>query len=823
MTDSTTPVVLGVSPVPVWENVPAELASRQQWLLWKFEAKEGAAKPGKIPYYVMGGRRTGGQGDDRDRARLATLPVVKKAFERGGWSGIGFAFLPDDGLIGIDIDGAIDLETGAVSERCAAIIKACASFTEYSPSGKGVHIIVQGTTETNKSNDIGLEVFCGRQFFTFTARRYPDTVAEVRPIEEAVLKRLHATINEAKMANRSKPPAALAKGPPAGKQPVAGAQRDDSGADDFKRVNEAAMQALHGWVPSLFPQAITKGQGYRVTSKALGRSLQEDLSIMPDGIVDFGVADMGDAKQGRRTPIDLVMEWLPAAKAKDALHWLAQRLGIALVEQPSRQKPRRAKDPASAGETEDAGGGGSRGGSGGGSGAGGGDDEGDAYEHLFKKRGVPVDCRENVMYCLQLDRELQGIVKQNDFTHLIERSRPTPWGNPAGEWDEQDDLMLGEFLLRKYGLGCKAASTLRNGVIMAARNEKYNPVHDLIRAETWDGEPRLEHWLTDVFEIDERPYTRLIGKCFIMGMVKRALQPGCKFDYMLIIKGEQGLKKSTAFRVLAQPFFTDNAIRMGDKDSLMTMQLVWIAESAELESLNKSETTQIKQFLSAQEDMFRPPYGSQLIRAKRHSVNVGTTNADEFLKDATGDRRFWPLEVKVVNEDVLVNMRLQLFAEALHRLEQGEQYWPTRDEERRLVFPEQEPFKRTDAWEDLIDAYVNRDFSEKNDDPNQPVNAKREFFSRTEIYDRALLIKADRIDGAGNMDTRIGNAMRALGFDKHRETVGKRRRGFLRRPPPEAMIPPDSPFAPMAAPNNAAGDSPEALDRPPASDDDLPL
>ena len=808
MTDSQTPVVVP----PVWDNIPANLATRQQWLLWKFEAKEGQAKPGKIPYYVQGGRRTGGQGDDRDRQRLATLAVVRRAYERGGWSGIGFAFLPDDGLIGIDIDGAIDPATGTITERCANIIKACNSFTEYSPSGKGVHIIVQGTTETNKSNDIGLEVFCGRQFFTFTANRYPDTVQDVVPIDAGVLKRLHATIDEAKAirAAASRPtPAPKAKPAPASSN---AAQPDSSGADDFRRVNEEAMQALQVWVPSLFQAAIPKGGGYRVTSKSLNRTNQEDLSIMPEGIVDFGVADMGDPKQGRRTPIDLVMEWLPTTKPKEALHWLAQRIGVVLAPPPQR-KPKNANASAPAG-------GGNNANDGGGSGGGGEPPDTEDHEfvdvvaHLVTHRGRPMDCRENVMYCLQLDPKLKELVKQNDFTHLLERSRTTPWGHPAGEWNEEDDLMLGEYLLRNFGMAVKATSTLRNGVLMAARSAKYNPVLDLIHAEKWDGIDRLEHWLTDVYEIEERPYTRLIGKCFIMGLVKRALQPGCKFDYMLIIKGEQGLKKSTAFRALAYPFFTDNAIRMGDKDSLMAMQLVWIAESAELESLNKSETTQIKQFLSAQEDMFRPPYGSQLIRAKRHSVNVGTTNADTFLKDATGDRRFWPLEVHVVNEDTLAGMRLQLFAEALHRLNAGERFWPNREEERELVFPEQEPFKRNDTWEDIIDAYVNRDTPDKHDDPNAPVNSKRDFFTTAEIYDKALLIKADRIDGAGNMDTRIGNAMRALNFVRDREKTGKRRRGFLRLPPPP----------PPAAPKTAPVAPQTAHVRPQASeDDDLPL
>ena len=807
MTDSNnqTPVVQP----PVWDNIPPDLANRQQWLLWKFEPKQGQVKPAKIPYYVQGGRRAGGQGDDRDRMRLATLSVVRRAYERGGWSGIGFAFLPDDGLIGIDIDGAIDPETGAISERCSNIIKACNSFTEYSPSGKGVHIIVQGHTTTNKSNDIGLEVFCERQFFTFTANRYPGTPADVQPIDEGVLRRLHATIDDAKEAARTKHlPAA-----PKASKPSSSAAAPSNGGDDFKRVNEEAMAALPAWVTSLFPAAIVKGNGYRVTSKALNRNLQEDLSIAPEGIVDFGVADMGDAKQGKRTPIDLVMEWLPTAKPKEALHWLAQRIGLELSA-PSQRKPDEKKSvaPAPAGGGQDAqksapppvpG-----------------DDEDfdfvDVIGHLVKHRERPLDSRENVMYCLQLDPVLKDLVKQNDFTHLLERSRETPWGHPAGEWNEEDDLMLGEYLLRNYGLGIKSTGTLRNGVLMAARSSKYNPVLDLIHSEKWDGTPRLETWLPAVYDVKDRPYTRLIGKCFIMGLVNRALRPGCKFDYMLIIKGQQGLKKSTAFRALAYPFFTDNAIRMGDKDSLMAMQLVWIAESAELESLNKSETTQIKQFLSAQEDIFRPPYGSQMIRAKRHAVNVGTTNADEFLKDATGDRRFWPLEVFKVNEDVLANMRLQLFAEALHLLNAGERYWPDRTEERDLVFPEQEQFKRTDSWEDIIDSYVNRDTPDKADDPKLPVNAKREFFSRSEIYEKALLIKADRIDGAGNMDTRIGNAMRALGFDRHRETDGKRRRGFKRRPPA-------TPSEPSQALAEGAAVANEPPYEHPWDNDDLPI
>lgn len=767
--------VLQFPPVtaPVWESIPESLATRQQWLLWKFESKEGQKKPGKIPYYVGGGRRTGGQGDDRDRMRLATLPIVRKAFDRGGWHGIGFAFLPGDGLIGIDLDGQLEAD-GQWSERCRNIVGACESFTEISPSGKGVHIIVAGETTTNKSNDIGLEVFCARQFFTFTANRFPNTPAEVQPITELALRRLHKTIDDAKAAaqaaKRPEPSPSAGQTPPA--QPAA------SGSDDFRRVNDAAMASFAAWVPTLFPGAIARGAGYRVTSKALNRDLQEDLSIAPEGIVDFGVADMGDSKQGARTPIDLVIEHLPAAKPADALKWLAPLVGVELSK-PARQKKNRDL-PAPAGEP---GGGGNGGGPRPASVGGSGEDD-DAHDEVLSmlvkgKGGRPEDCRENVLYCMLNDPALRGLIKKNDFSQLLERSKDAPWGRPAGEWDEEDDLMLGEYLLRTYRLGIKGKGTLRDGVLMAARLSKYNPIVDWIKAEEWDGVPRIEHWLTDVFEVEDRPYTRLIGKCFMMGLVKRAIQPGCKFDYMLILKGEQGLSKSGAFRALAYPYFTDNAIRIGDKDSQMAMQLAWIVESAELESLNKSETTLIKQFLSAQEDWYRPPYGSQMVKAPRHSVNVGTTNADTFLKDATGDRRFWPLEVKVVHLEVLAAARSQLLAEALHRVKAGDQYWPTRQEEKELVFPEQEPFKRRDEWENYLDEYVNADHGTlSTDGPRRD----RDFFGSTELYDKALNIKADRIDGNGQMDSRISNAMKSLGFIRHRQTTGKRQRGYLRRP-----------------------------------------
>lgn len=819
---------------PVWENIPLALAPLQQWLLWKFEPPEKEAKKWrKVPYYVAGGRRTGDQGSDKDRQRLATLDVVRRAFEKGlvaaanapdahdlgisgsftrpGWHGIGFAFLPGDGLIGIDIDGAVDLSTGEVSQRCLGIIGACNTFTEYSPSGTGVHIIGLGKTAIDKCNDIGVEMFCEKQYFTFTGRPWPNAPKDVQPLTEFAIQGIHAMVTTAKEASRAAGAKVKAPAGPAPKKPPRRAGEESP--EDLRARVQLALDFL---------SADLGYQDWLSIGWALRDAFDESGFDMWNAWSAGGSTYPGEGKL-RTKWTSFTRSSKPAGDVVAVIFKRAIDAGWKSPPPPGRPpKPPRKNDSAPAG------------GMAGAAGAGDGgqspppppppppgeifpdpEDDDDELE-LFEHRGRPVDCRENVLYCLRHDKALRELAKLNTFTELHERTRDSPWGRPPGEWDEEDDLMLGEYLARTRNLLVKASSTLRNGVLMAAREHKFNPIRDLIKSVEWDQTPRLDHWLTDVFEVQERPYTQLIGRCFIMGMVMRALRPGCKFDYMLILKGEQGLSKSGAFRVLAEPWFTDNAIKVGDKDSTMAMQLVWLAESAELESLNKAETTLVKQFLSAQEDMYRPPYGAQIKKRPRHTVMGGTTNADTFLKDASGDRRFWPLEVEAVNLEILRGMRLQLFAEALHRLRAKEQYWPTRQQEKELVFPEQERFKKEERWEDYIDAYVNAQLNDSRDTAMDLPRCHRDFFTSVEIYDKALNIKADRIDGAGQMDNRISNAMKSLGFVKHRETTGIRRRGWLRKPPDKPDLSGTS-LAPAVSPQAQLPASSEQ------EDDDLPI
>ncbi len=791
---------------PVWDNIPPELAARPQWLLWRFEWPEpepGRAPPkkwAKVPYYCRGGRRAGGQGGDADRQALVTLEVVRRRFENDGpqrpvdtgpngeerwrgWAGIGFGFLPGDGLVGIDIDGAID-DAGEVSQRCLGIVGACGSFTEYSPSGRGCHVI--GYAEgvgVNKDNGIGVEMFAGKQYFTVTGRLWPGAPAQVGQIQPLVIEGLNAMITRAKEERR----AAAASRPQSEAAPASAAPGTARGAarETPEQLQARVQAALDFMSPDMnYDDWISIGWALRDAFGESGFDLWNTWS------------SRGGTYAGEQ---DLRSHWKsfkPSSKPADAcVGVIFARARDAGWKPPSRPRadgaarpPRR--DRQAPGATS-------------GAPAGGGsgqppeppdtdevpqfDDGADSPQlSLIKGKGKkPEDCRENVLYCLRQDERLRGLVALNAFTELQDKTRSPPWGGEPGEWSEEDDMMLGEFLAREHRLIIKGLGTLRAGVQMAARENRHHPIVEHVKALEWDGTSRLGTWMVDCLGVEDRPYVRLISRFFIMGMVARLLRPGCKFDYMLILQGAQGLGKSSAFKALAEPYFMDTPFRIGDKDSYLSLQGVWLVEFSELESMSKAESTAIKAFVSSTEDRFRPPYGSRMVKMPRRAVLAGTTNGNEFLKDATGDRRMWPVHVTEVRLDLLKACRDQLFAEAYHvlRTKRGTdeaRYYPTPAEERELFHPEQDRWRLVDVWTDILADYVNSKATHKNLDPNDPPQIRRGFFSTQELFENALGIKPERMDNAKLMQTRVGSAMRELGFTAERERSGGRKRGYLR-------------------------------------------
>lgn len=336
------------------QHMPQAMRSCRQWLVWKLVAKPGAVKPAKVPFYASGkprgwpnGKPRNGlptdkqpqvdQGHELDRAHLVSLDEALAAFARvPDWAGVGFAFLPGDGLIGVDIDGAVDRDTGEVSALCAKLVDLCGSYAERSGSGTGVHIILSGDVDGFKDDAIGLEVYARRQYFTCTGLHWAGTPAEAMPADDAVLAYMRELVDESKDKQRQAKQAARDAAAPAAlpRPPRAAAPGPGQQVNDFKRINDAALDALDVWVPRVLPAAQRWTSGYRITSKALGRELQEDLQLLPSGIWDYG------EEQGM-SPIDVVLKWQPGmASAKDALHWLAQALGITLTTRRPPGPPR---------------------------------------------------------------------------------------------------------------------------------------------------------------------------------------------------------------------------------------------------------------------------------------------------------------------------------------------------------------------------------------------------------------------------------------------------------------------------------------------------
>ena len=241
--------------------VPEAMSSRPQWLVWRFIRKTGQDKPSKVPFYVNGHPRGWpngkpkaapgakveptadqpqvDQGHELDRAALVTMAEAVNALARGRWDGLGFAFLPGDGLIGIDVDKAIDLDTGEIAEHCLAIIQRCGSYTELSPSGTGVHVIVAGETDTFKDNEVGVEVFCGRQFFTVTGNVHGWPGRAVEPIAGDTLAWLREMV-------KGKPSPAPAPAPEVQRTMQAAADADKSARRYCMAALESAVQRMRG-------------------------------------------------------------------------------------------------------------------------------------------------------------------------------------------------------------------------------------------------------------------------------------------------------------------------------------------------------------------------------------------------------------------------------------------------------------------------------------------------------------------------------------------------------------------------------------------------
>lgn len=331
-------------------------------------------------------------------------------------------------------------------------------------------------------------------------------------------------------------------------------------------------------------------------------------------------------------------------------------------------------------------------------------------KHLSKGRLGYHANLQNVVTIIRKHRLFAGVLAFDEFRQRATVLIRPPWDQTNADWQIRDFSDIDALGLLQWlqgpAMGEFALPTLTNDVVrqavdLVAHRNTIHPVRDWLTSLQWDDQDRMTTWISKYLGAKDTPFVRAVARAFLIAMVARVYCPGCKVDTVLTLIGKQGLTKSQVLQIIGGIWFKDTAFEMAGKDSFVQLQGSWIYELAELSGLTRADVERVKAFLSSGVDSYRPPYGRSTVEIRRQTVFVATTNSREFLKDATGNRRFWPIEVGQIDLPGLAAARSQLFAEAVAAYRAGEQWWLNQEIE-DAAHEVQEKYTAIDPWEPTI-------------------------------------------------------------------------------------------------------------------------
>lgn len=363
------------------------------------------------------------------------------------------------------------------------------------------------------------------------------------------------------------------------------------------------------------------------------------------------------------------------------------------------------------------------------------------------QQGAIKQTIDNVRIILDNDPLLKGRFALNKFAGRGEVLGPLPWESDGKRrlWSDTDSNGLYWYLEKRYDITKRV--NIDAALDIHASTHAFNEVQDYINGLLWDGIYRLDTVFIDYLGAEDNPYNRAVCRKSFTAAIARAMEPGCKYDNMLILCGRQGLGKSTLLDKMSRGWFNDSIRTFEGKEASELLQGVWLVEVAELDAFRRTDVARIKQFLSLRADRYRAAYGRNVKELPRCCAFFGTCNQMDFLQDMTGNRRFWPVDVGLqpTTKDVWHHLTDdtidQLWAEAKARWQAGEQLFLTGEIEQQAQ-EMQEQHREASPKEGLIADFVAREIPV--DWQKWPIDRRRDWWAQA-THGEVETTKRDRI------------------------------------------------------------------------------
>jgi predicted P-loop ATPase len=369
---------------------------------------------------------------------------------------------------------------------------------------------------------------------------------------------------------------------------------------------------------------------------------------------------------------------------------------------------------------------------------------------LETTKSGPSANENNAMRVLENHPDLRDLLWFDEFLGRIMTTGPAG----AREWTDADDVRLTVSMQRDLGMTRTKVSHVRAAVIGYAFAHVRNCAKEWISGLKWDGIERIHAFFPDSFGTPDTAYARAVGRNFWVSLVARVFRPGCKVDTMVILEGGQGAGKSSVLKAIGGEWFTVQHESITGKGFFEVLQGKMLVEIAEMDAFGKAEVTRVKQVVSTETDRYRESYGRYAKDHPRHSIFVGTTNKDDWNRDETGARRFWP--IRCVGAIDLVSVRRnreQLFAEALAALNAGASWWEMPESE---TLAEQDARRDEDPWAQEVRDWV--------------ADIYRTEVTVTDVLRDGLGLR--RVEMGKPQQMRVGAILRGFGWTKQHTALG---------------------------------------------------